>query len=281
MQTKYFIMKKVEWNSIDDWIYYHSKRGKLTFSRQELVADFSYLSPHTVKNNLNLLIKKGKIFPVFKGFYVVIPIDYALIGIVPPEFYIDDLMKYLNRPYYISLLNAAVFYGAAHQKPQVSSIITSLPSLRDTTKKNIRIIFISTRKEIPRKWLNTLRGENGDFYTSTPELTAVDLITFQKEIGGLNRACTVLYELMEVVKFGKIDQTFFNYVPTSTIQRLGYLLENELEQSKQADILFSKAKTHGCKFQKIPLKYSKPTKKCETNTKWKIIINETIKIDDL
>ena len=281
LQTNYFVMAKVELNNISDWILYRSKRGRLTFSRQELVADFSYLSEQTIKNNLNLLIKKGGIYPVFKGFYSVIPIDYALMGIVPPEFYIDDLMKYLNRPYYVSLLNAAAFYGAAHQKPQVFSVITSLPTLRDTTKKNTRIAFISTRKEIPQKWLKTIRGENGDFYVSKPELTAVDLITFQKEIGGLNRACTVLYELMEVAKFGKLDKTFFDYVPTSTIQRLGYLLESELEQEEQASILFSKAQTHGCKFQKIPLKYSKSTADCETNEKWKIIINEKIETDEI
>jgi len=281
LQTNYFSVEKVELNNISDWILYRSKRGRLTFSRQELVANFPYLSEQTIKNNLNLLIKKGEIYPVFKGFYSVIPIDYALIGIVPPEFYIDDLMKYLNRPYYVSLLNAAAFYGAAHQKPQVFSVITSLPTLRDTTKKNTRIAFISTRKEIPKKWLKTIRGENGDFYVSKPELTAVDLINFQKEIGGLNRACTVLYELMEVVKFGKLDKTFFDYVPTSTIQRLGYLLENELEQEEQASVLFSKAQTHGYKFQKIPLKYSKLTTDCETNKKWKIIINEKIEIDEL
>ena len=281
LQTNYFTVEKVELNNINEWILYRSKRGKLTFSRQELVTGFSHLSEQTVKNNLNLLIKKSEIFPVFKGFYSVIPVGYALMGIVPPEFYIDDLMKYLGRSYYVSLLNAAAFYGAAHQKSQVFSVITSLPTLRNTTKKNTRIAFISTRKEIPQKWLKTIRGENGDFYVSKPELTAVDLITFQKEIGGLNRACTVLYELMEVVKFGKLDKTFFDYVPTSTVQRLGYLLENELEQGEQAGILFSKAQIHGCKFQKIPLKYSKSTADCATNEKWKIIINEKIEIDDL
>jgi hypothetical protein len=274
-------MKEIELNRIDDWILYRAKRGKLTFSRQELVAYFSHLSEQTVKNNLNLLIKKEKIFPVFRGFYAVIPVGYALIGIVPPEFYIDDLMKYLKRPYYVGLLNAAAYYGAAHQKPQAFSVITSLPTLRDTTKKNTRIAFISTRKEIPQKWLQTFRGENGDFYVSKPELTAVDLITFQKEIGGLNRSCTVLYELMGVVKFGKLDNGFFDYAPTSTIQRMGYLLENVLERPEQANILFSKAHTHGCKFQKIPLKSNNPTKECEVDQKWKIIINEYVEIDDL
>ena len=281
MQTNYCGMTNDSLYKIKDWIADQQKRGRITFSYQGVVAQFPAITEQGVRNALNRLVKKTEIVPVFKGFYSVIPVSYALMGIVPSEFYIDDLMKYLNRPYYVCLLNAAVFYGAAHQKPQVSSVTTSLPALRDTTKRNTRIVFISTRKKIPQHWLRTFRGENGDFYVSKPELTAADLITFQKKIGGLNRACTVLSELMEVVRFGKLDKAFFGYVPTSTIQRLGYLLENELEQQNQADILFSKAQAHDCRFQKIPLKNNKPTDHCETNEKWRIIINETIEIDDL
>jgi predicted transcriptional regulator of viral defense system len=253
----------------------------LTFSRNELVGNFTHLSEQTIKNNLKLLIKKGSIFPVFRGFYSVIPVSYALMGIVPPEFYINDLMKFLNRPYYVSLLNAAALYGASHQKPQVFSVITSLPSLRDTTKRNTKISFISTRKTIPQQWLKTFRGENGDFWVSNSELTAADLITFQKKIGGINRACTVLYELAEKINFEQLDKSFFKYVPTATIQRLGYLLENELEQKKLAEILFKKSTEFGLEFSKIPLKNGKSAENCETNAKWKIIINEIIEIDDL
>ena len=281
MQTNYFNMKDSEVRTIEEWVLYRYKRGKVTFSRQELVADFSHLSEQTIKNNLNLLVKKGQIFPVFKGFYSVIPITYSLIGIVPPEFYIDDLMKYLNRRYYVCLLNAASHYGAAHQKSQVFSVIASLPTLRETSKRNIKINFIATRKEIPQKWIKSIRGENGDFLISEPELTAADLITFQKEIGGLNRACTVIYELMESVKFGKLDNCFFDYVPTSTIQRLGYLLENELGQAEQANILFSKAEAHNCKFQRLLLKSNKSVENCEINKKWKIVINEEIEMDEV
>ena len=266
---------------IKDWIDDQQKRGRITFPYQEVVEKFSAITEQGVKNALNRLVKKSEIVPVLKGFYATIPIGYALRGMIPPELYIDDLMKYLNRQYYISLLNAAVFYGAAHQQPQIFSVITSYPPLRDTTKKGSRIIFIATRKAIPQMWLKPFRTEYGDIQVSTPELTAADLITFQKEIGGLNRACTVLYELAESMNFEKLDKVFFDYVPISTIQRLGYLLENELEQSDLAEILYSKSQKFGCKFQKMPLKYSKPTENCETNAKWKIIINETIEIDDL
>jgi hypothetical protein len=266
---------------IKDWIEDQEKRGKTTFSRREIVSCFSTLSEQTVKNNLNLLIGKNEIIPVFKGFYSVIPVRYALSGIIPPDFYIDDLMKYLGRQYYVGLLNAAAFYGAAHQKPQQFSVITVLPSIRNTTKKNTRIRFISTRKEIPQSWLRPFRGENGDIQVSTSELTAADLITFQKEIGGLNRVCTVLCELIEAMKFNKLDKVFFNYVPVSTVQRLGYLLENPLNQPKLAETLYVKAQKSGCIFQTIPLKYNKSVENCVTDKKWGIVVNEQIEIDEL
>lgn len=266
---------------IKDWIADQQKRGRITFSYQEVVAQFSAITEQGVKNALNRLVRKTEIAPVLKGFYAVIPIGYVLRGMIPPELYIDDLMKHLNRQYYISLLNAAVFYGAAHQQPQIFSVITSFPPLRDTTKKGSRIVFIGTRKEIPKNWLKPFRTEYGDIQVSKPELTAADLITFQKDIGGLNRACTVIYELAESINFEQLDKDFFDYVPTSTIQRLGYLLEYELEQSDLTEFLFMKAQEFNCKFQKTPLKYNKSTEGCETNAKWKIIINETIEIDDL
>ena len=266
---------------IKDWIDDQQKRGRITFSFQEVIEHFPIISEQGVKNALNRLVKKSEIVSVLKGFYAVIPIGYSLRGMIPPELYIDNLMKYLNRKYYISLLNAAVFYGAAHQQPQIFSVITSYPSLRDTTKKRSRIVFVATRKDIPQIWLKPFRTEYGDIQVSKPELTAADLITFQKNIGGLNRACTVLYELAESINFEQLDKVFFDYVPTTTIQRLGYLLENELEQSELAEILFLKSQEFRCKFQKTPLKYSKSTVDCETNAKWEIIINETIEIDDL
>jgi predicted transcriptional regulator of viral defense system len=266
---------------IKDWIDDRQKLGRITFAYQEIRDHFSAITEQAVKNALNRLKKKNEIVPVLKGFYAVIPIGYALRGMIPPELYIDDLMKHLDRPYYIALLDAAAFYGAAHQQPQIFSVISTYPPLRDTAKKGIHINFIATRKTIPQIWLTPFRTENGDIQVSKPELTAADLFTFQKEIGGLNRASTVLYELVESISFTQLDKVFFDYVPASSIQRLGYLLEQELEQPDLAEVLHAKAKAFACKFQKIPLKYSKPTKDCKINAKWQIIINETIETDDL
>jgi predicted transcriptional regulator of viral defense system len=271
----------LEYNKIKDYVFDLQRKGSVTFLLDEISEKFSSFSKIGIRSALRRLSDKKIVVSVFRGFYVIVPVEYSSWGILPCEWYIDDLMKHLSRPYYAGLLNAAVFYGAAHQKPQTFSIVTVLPPMRDIAKKNTRIIFISTRKEIPQKWLRQFKTVSGYVNVSAPELTAVDLITFQKEIGGLNRACTVLYELMETVRFGKTDKTFFDYVPTATIQRLGYLLETLLEQPKQADILHKKANANGCRFQKTPLKHGKSTESCPFDTKWKIMINEQIEIDDL
>lgn len=267
--------------SIKDWIITMQNRGKITFSNEEVKEKFPESSARAIELALNKLISANSIMPAWKGFYVTIPVEYSAAGVVPPVQYIDYLMKHINRKYYMSLLNAAEFYGAAHQRPQQYSVICEYPSIRDLSKKDTLIHFVVTRKTIPLTWLKPFNTQYGIVIASKAELTAADLITFQKEIGGLNRACTVLSELMEVVRFGKLDKPFFDYVPTATVQRLGLLLETALEQPKQANILYSKAHTHGCRFQKIPLKYSKSIENCETNTKWKVIVNEHIEIDDL
>ena len=272
--------KKVSY-SVSNWIVELQKIGRITFSRDEVEKQFPNSAKNAISFSLNRLTENGKIASVWKGFYVIIPVEYSLRGIVPPVLYIDFLMKHISRKYYVALLNAAEFYGAAHQRPQQYSVVCEFPFIRDLRKKDTHVHFVITRKTIPQTWLKSFNTEKGVVIASKPELNAADLITFQEEIGGLNRACTVLYEMMEIAKFGKTDKIFFNYVPTSSVQRLGYLLENVLEQPKQANILYTKARTNGCKFQKIPLKYSKPTKDCEIDAKWKVIVNEYIEIDEM
>ena len=39
------------------------------------------------------------------------------MGVIPVEFYIDELMRYLIKTYYVGLYSGAMFQGAAHQQP--------------------------------------------------------------------------------------------------------------------------------------------------------------------
>ena len=95
------------------------KKGIITFSIEEAYQLFPSISKRGTASALLRLVSKGKILSVWKGFYVIIPIEYAHKGVVPPVVYINQLMTYLKRQYYIGLLDAAAFYAAAHQRPQV------------------------------------------------------------------------------------------------------------------------------------------------------------------
>jgi len=264
--------------TVTNWIEDLQKDGRVCFSLADVEEKFLLHSRIVLKNALTRLVSKKKICSVWKGFYVIVPIEYQSKGIIPEVYYIDWLMKFLGRDYYISLLNAAVFYGAAHQQPQEFTVVTTPPSLRSTQKKGTKINF-NNKATIFEQFIEQRKTPTGYIWISSPELTATDLIQFEKEIGGINRAATVLNELAESCDFSKLTKEFFEYVPTPVIQRLGYLLD-VLECQSQADDLYSCVEKCDILFRKTPLKSKKNVVNCETSKKWKIIINEQIEIDE-
>ena len=265
-----------------DWILDLPKRGKITFSNDDICRLYPSLNKLTVASVLRRLVESGKIQSVWHGFYVIVPVEYELKGVVPPLFYIDQLMNYLQKDYYIGLLNAASFYGAAHQQPQEFTVIVNGKSLRDKHKNGVKINFVS-KKEIPYAFLRKNTTKTGYVSVSSPELTALDLLFYQKEIGGLSRAGTVLHELVEEMDFDKITPDFLKLFPATAIQRFGYLLEEVLEYGDRAEKLSEKVKQAGIKFRKTLLKpeiHIRELQECEQNEIWKIVINEEIEIDE-
>lgn len=266
--------------SIKDWINKLQQNGKLYFSVEQVSEAFPRIQPTGIRSALSRLSAKNNIVSVWKGFYVIVPISYTVKGILPPVMYIDHLMRHIQRSYYVGLLNAAAFHGAALQQPQTFSVIIQYPTLRDNNKKNVRIQFLARRNFPTVDLLESRKTQTGYVYISSPELTAADVIQYEKEIGGLNRACTVLNDLTEVLDFTHTPGAFFELVRTATIQRLGYLLEHVVESPNLANQLYEKALQANCSFQKIPLKIGKPIEKKMLDKKWKIIINTEIEIDE-
>jgi predicted transcriptional regulator of viral defense system len=266
--------------TVKDIIERYRKESRISFLLSELEKELPTTNGATLQRALTRLASKGRICSVWKGFYVIIPIEYQSKGIIPEIYYIDRLMKFLGRDYYISLLNAASFYGAAHQKTQELTVVTTPPSLRSMQKKGTKINF-NNKTLIPEQFTEQRKTQTGYINISSPELTATDLIQFEKVIGGVNRAATVLSELAESCDFRKLTAQFLEYVPIAVIQRLGYLLDETLNCQKQADDLFQFAKQYAPPFHKTALKIGKSVAGCETNTKWNVLINEKIEIDEL
>ncbi len=262
-----------------DWVERQLPKGVYAFSLADVKKEFPHLSDESIQVYLNRLAKKGKVLSVHKGYYIVIPPQYASRGILPPTLYLDGLMKFLQRPYYLGLLNAASLHGASHQQPQEFFVFTNFPVLRPSNKKGIKVNYISI-KEVPDHLLESHKTETGYIKLSSPELTAADLVQFEKRIGGLNRAATVLNELAEAIKVEKFNEPFLKAIPATTIQRLGYLLEKVVSQADLANHLYNKSIEAGLVFFRIPLKASGKTKGFSSDDKWKVIVNTEIEIDE-
>lgn len=267
------------YNRLENWVNQCLSIGKFSFSLNEIKDAFPNDTSITMKFGLNRLVQKEKVVSVFKGYYVIIPPQYSSKGILPPTMFIDGLMKFLKRKYYVALLNAAALHGASHQQPQEYFIITSYPVLRATVKKGIKINYISTRQIPPDTLTEKKKTETGYINVSNPLLTAIDLISYEKKVGGLNRASTVINELLETVKRNDVNEELINYASVSSLQRFGFMLDEILNKKEIADKIFALCKKAGIKFYLIPLKASGKKNKEVLNEKWKLMINTEIEPD--
>ena len=264
---------------LEYWVEECQSRGKLAFSLAELKKSFENDSETSLKRVLDRLSEKEKVVSVFKGYYVIVPPQYSLKGILPPAMFIDGLMKFLERKYYVALLNAAALHGSSHQQPQEYFIVTEYPVLRATSKKGIKINYISTRQLPPESLTEKKKTETGYITISNPLLTALDLVSYEKKIGGLNRASTVINELVEAMKRSDVNEEVIRYAAVSTLQRFGFILEEVLNKKELAEKIFSNCRRAGIKFYLVPLKASGKKNKEKINEKWKLMINTEIEID--
>ena len=67
----------------------------------------------------------------------------------------------------------------------------------------------------------------------------------------------------------------------TSLQRLGYILDEVLEEREAAEPVLGLLKCSSSVLQYVPLKAGKSSEGCEHNTKWIIFVNETIEFDEL
>ncbi len=272
-------MQTQEKETIARWVELRLYRGFYTFSYRDVENDFPARNDIYISTAVSRLVRQRKIISPTRGFYVIIPVEYALTGLIPATFYIDQMMSYLERDYYVGLLNAAGFYGAAHQRPQTFTVINDGASIRNGVRAGIDFIFINKR-HIDNQFIIKHKTKLGTINVSSPELTAIDLIENYSKVGGLNRVCTVMNELADSLDFSNVDDAFFKIYGIPIYQRLGYILDVVLEETDLAESLYNRLKALNVSFRKTDFKTGKEIVGCDINEKWKIIINQEIEIDE-
>jgi predicted transcriptional regulator of viral defense system len=224
-------MTAINYN-LDYWITKLQANGKLCFSHSELKNFFVNKSEIAIRRSLDNMILKKRIVSIFKNFYVIIPAQFSNKKMIPVEYFIDALMSSINKPYYIGLLNASAMQGASHQQPQQHFVITTMPAMRSTKKKEIHINYLCSNYFPPASAIIKMKSEIGYINVSNPFLTALDLIRFHKKIGGWQRVINVLQELQFSILLSQINDDLISNYPITCIQRLGFILKNVLKNHK-------------------------------------------------
>lgn len=244
--------------------------GKYSFTIDVLRERFS-LSDEAFKKSLQRLKRQNAVAMVRKEFYVIVPPEYRAKGIIPTSLFVNDLMKFLNRDYYVGLLNAAALHGAAHQQPQSFSIITEGVPLRKIHNSKVNINF-SIKKTWNKKDIVKNKVDTGYMNISSPELTALDLVNYYDEVGGFNRVATVLAELSESIHDNKLVESAKHYDQVVVVQRLGYLLEFVLEEKELSNSLYNYLDSIAFYPTLIRPQRKRP-ESMATRNRWKIVTN--------
>ena len=218
-----------------------------------------------------------------RGFYVVVPPQYASWGAPPPGWYIDDLMRHEGRPYYVGLLKAAELHGATHQAVMEFQVVTD-KRLPDIRAGRTRVSFYYRKNlESVLEGIEKRKTDTGKMMVSSVELTALDLVRYAHAGGGIDNIATVLADLGPELRPRNLA-ALSAAVERPVIQRLGHLLDY-LGHADRTGLLFDKLSATGA-FSWVELD-SKEARHPEftlspkaRDDRWRVIVRRTPEVDE-
>lgn len=261
--------------NVSEYIKQLQSFEEYAFSWEEIQRNCSSPEP-TLRKELIRLVNKNEILNLRQGFYLIIPPRYQNFKKLPVQLYIDKLFKHLGKNYYVGLYSAAAIHGASHQRIQQDYVITSTPAVRDIENGNTKIRFFKSG-HWPDNNIIEKKSDAGLYKVSSPSLTAADLVHHHTKIGGLNRMLPNLEEIASEISAEDLNNLLSWYPYKSTLQRLGYLLEEmEVKESIPKEI-FKHLNTKP--FYPVLLTPRKGENVGSTGNRWKVDVNIKLESD--
>lgn len=217
------ILTPKEHDMFMEYLDHLRSQGKRYFTFEQAIQDLK-ASISSLKSGLYRMKKEGKLISPAKGLYVIVPPEHRPRGSIPAEELVPILMKYLQADYYVSILSAAAFHGAAHQKSARFQIVTNkrIHHPIEFGQVKLELIYKKCLSNLP---LQDFTVSTGYLKVASPELVALDLLTYSIRAGGLNHIATVLTELVEAINVEKLIKLAEQIGEKAWLQRLGFILE--------------------------------------------------------
>ncbi|MCC7383331.1 MAG: type IV toxin-antitoxin system AbiEi family antitoxin [Deltaproteobacteria bacterium] len=248
--------------------------GRYSFDRAEALSAL-HTSEEALKKAARRLALKRRLASPRRGFFVIVPVEYRSSGAPPPAWFIDALMRYEGRPYYVALLSAAALHGAAHQQPQEFEVMTDRP-LRPSRVGRSRIRFF-TKRRVAATATTKLKTETGEMVVSTPATTALDLVRYAPVLGGLGAVLSVLSELAEKLDAAALVKAAEGERNLALAQRTGFLLERSGAASGVIEPLATWIATQAPR--PVALRSDRDVEGVTTDARWQVLVNEAVEVD--
>lgn len=192
------------------------------------VINITGLSRGAAREAMRRARESGHFFAPAPGLYIPIPSEFSSWGVVPAMDFIDQLMSYVGRSYYVGLLSAAELHGAAHQRPQVFQVMVDRPlTNRDIERVRLRFYERAHLDEIP---VVSRNSRTSSVRISSPEATVFDLVERPNDSGSLFNVATIIGEFAQEQKLDAVK--LVAVAPAyrlAVVRRLGWLLDRNAE----------------------------------------------------
>ena len=255
-----------------DIIVDFAARGQYHFISAEFRSALG-VSEAAARQALSRLAGRGEIASPARGFYVVVPPEYRRLGCLPADQFIPALMTSRSVPYYVGLLSAAQYYGAAHHRPQEFQVVLNRnrPAI---LCGSVKVAFVARRNlaAVPVQSFNTPRGT---VLVSTAEATAVDLVGYMHRAGGVDRVAGILSELAEEIDASRLVDAAMS-ASVRWAQRLGFLLEHVGAGDKAALLKDHVRKTARNFTRLLPAMH---TDRVPRANDWRLVVNARVEPD--
>lgn len=267
------IMMSMTTTKTQDYIDQLIAQGEISFTKQRMQSEMK-MTARAAEKAIHALKERKRIASPARGYYLILTPEFRQLGCLPPDYFIDDLMQHWQQEYYIGLLTAALYFGAAHQQLQTFQVVVGKPRPAIHCGR-VRIEFV-TKSEMSRTPTQQLKTRTGYMTVATPEATIIDLIQFMNRCGGINHVATVLDELAESVDLKVLKELLTKKHERAGLQRLGFLLEF-LGHEAISDVIYQCLTVKDLRV--VPLAPEISATGAKRHAKWKIALNTTIESD--
>jgi predicted transcriptional regulator of viral defense system len=201
-----------------DWLL---SRGRSTVTTAE-AAELLGIPANQVRVRLHS--RRAEFVSPVRGLWLAVPPENRLWGAPEGIELIDLMMTHLGINYYVGWLSAAAIHGAAHHSPQVFQVATS-KEVADRRVGRTSLEF-RVRRLADTADVITRQTRSGSARVSSREITTLDVATDPEMAGGIDNVATVICTIFEDgVDLPRLVSAASNF-PTSTIRRIGYVVEN-------------------------------------------------------